>query len=178
MPTYTRADSEVYDLIKDLYDECYPDLAEAKVTINALMARPTYNDNGEPKGPAIRHEGYPAQATIKVTSLKDRVAGLADAILTIDADNWDNLDEAERLALIDHELYHLELERDKHGHLVSDDHGRPKLKCRLHDWQIGGFAAIRRRRGEASPEHRHIVALADQYGQLLFEWMAPVGAGV
>lgn len=172
MPTYEQAKSEIRDLVNQVRCKHYNDLVEAEVTIGVLMARPTTNDAGEPTGPAIRHNGYPAQALIKHTNLKDRVAGLPDAILTIDADNWEDLNDEEREALIDHELYRLEVRRDDDSQIISDDHGRPKLKCRLHDWQLGGFTVIAKRHGEASAERRQVKALVDEFGQILFDWMA------
>lgn len=59
---------------------------------------------------------------------------------------------AERAALIDHELYHLELVRDKTDRLKRDYMGRPQLTIRLHDHQFGWFDAIAKRHGETSQE--------------------------
>ena len=40
---------------------------------------------------------------------------------------------AERRALLDHELHHLELKRDKKDRIRKDDLGRPLLRMRKHD---------------------------------------------
>lgn len=173
MPTYTKASEDVCRVMRDMRSKYHPDLIEAEVTIEILMAQPTKNDAGEITSPAIRLHGYPCQATIRKTSLRDRVAGLADAVMVIDEENWEELSDAQKAALIDHELYHLQVKRDEEsGDILADDHGRPKLMLRLHDWEVGGFETIARRHADASPEKRQVAALVDEFGQTLFDWMA------
>jgi hypothetical protein len=172
MPTYQRAPESVSAIGDRLIASHYPTLAEAEVTIGYLMAHATTNDAGEKTGPAIKHQGYPADAVVKVVKLQDRVAGMPDVLVTIDGDQWPRWSEAQREALIDHELYHLEVLRDDEGQIKADDHGRPRLKCRLHDWQLGGFAAIARRHKEDSGEVRQAESMRANYGQLLFGFAA------
>ena len=52
----------------------------------------------------------------------------------------------------------------------TDDAGRPRLKIRLHDWQLGGFAAVAERHGEHAPEVVEARKLAERFGQLLFDF--------
>lgn len=171
MPTYLNADLDVADLVNRVKAQYHPELVDAEVTIEILMAEPSRNKDGEPKGPALKLHGYPAQATIKRTSTKDRVAGMADAILTIDAENWRALPDAERVPLIDHELTHLELCHGKEGELLADDHGRPKLKIRLHDLQAGWFREVAHRHGDTSAEIKQARQLMDEQGQYFFGWV-------
>lgn len=171
MPTYERAPDSCQDLIDETLAAYYPDLVEAEVTVGSLFAFATTTEDGEKVGPAVKLHGYPCAATIKVNSTRDRVEGKPDATITVDGDQWPGWTDEERRALIDHELYHLELKRDREsGELLADDAGRPRMKCKLHDFQYGGFEAVARRHGAASFEVQQGRALADKYGQLLFSW--------
>ena len=136
MPTtYSEADADVFDFVTDVYEAKFPQIYEIGVTITVLMAT---NEDGA----ALKHGGYPAAAMIRVTSTKDRVAGLNDVVLYIDAGQWKDLSDIQREALVFHELYHLEPKYDKDGVLKRDDNGRPKIGLRKHDFQIGGFHAV------------------------------------
>jgi hypothetical protein len=149
--TYTKTD-DLLPLIRRLRAANHRDLDEASVMITVLMA--TNSD-----APALTSAGWPAQALIKIVSLKDRVAGMDDAVMYIDAENWDKLNKMQQEALVDHELLHLDVRRDKEGVIRYDDCGRPKLKMRPHDWQFGGFNTIARRHGVASQERAFLERL-------------------
>jgi len=109
--------------------------------------------------------------TIRLTH-RQRGQGIADAVITLDEAAWRQASEAERMALIDHELVHLTIAKDKDGLAKSDDLGRPKLKMRLHDVQVGWFLDVARRHGNAAPEVQAIRAARETYGQRLFGWAA------
>ena len=152
MPRYEKAPAEVGLIVERMCDKYHPQLRDAGVTMTYLMAFPLTDENGDSKGPALKHQGYPAAAVVKIIGLKERTDGRADAEIVIDGENWPTLSEAERDALIDHELEHLELKYDKDGLLVRDDLSRPKLIIRKHDFQAGWFDSIVRRHGRAAPE--------------------------
>lgn len=164
MPTYTVAPVDVTDLINEVIAELHPELAEAGVTVGCLLAYPTAS------GHAVTHHGYPAQATIKITNLKDRVAGLADAQLILDAERWEQKSTKERNALLHHELLHLTTARDKAGKIKRDRHGRPKLAARLHDFVCEGFWDVVDRFKEASPEAGLYQGVHKEFSQRLFPW--------
>lgn len=145
MPHYDQPSEQVIALIKSTIKEFHPELDEAQVTVDAIMA---YND----KGFAVKAGGYPALACIKANSLANRIKGLADALITIDGDSYDSMSEAQQRGLIDHELTHLNIKRDKEQNIVTDDAGRPKIKMKKHDYQMGWFREIAIRHGENSPE--------------------------
>lgn len=107
---------------------------------------------GEGDEAPVKLHGYPCAAAISVIAYKQRVDKRADAEIIIDAAWWDNATEPQQRALLDHEITHLEIERDKDGCLKTDDAGRPKLKLKLHDWQLGGFRSIAARYGDDAPE--------------------------
>lgn len=155
MPRFERAPAEVGQIVDRMMDRYHPQLRDAGVTITCLMAFPTTDKNGDNSGPPLKHQGYPALAIVKVIGLKERTDGRSDAEICIDGDAWMLRSEAEKDALVDHELEHLELKTDKNGALVRDDLERPKLKIRRHDFQAGFFDSIVRRHGRAAPEWSH-----------------------
>lgn len=160
MTTYSDPDPEVLALLADAMRRWHPQLHDAGVRVGVLMAA---NEDG----PAVKHAGYPALATIKVVSLKDRLKKQYDAELLLDQSEWNDMRREHREALVDHELSHIVLAKygykagreeddpDERGEIwcARDDLGRPKLKIRLADWNAGdGFADVIRRHGMYAAE--------------------------
>jgi hypothetical protein len=168
MASHSPATSDVTALIRDVIDEHYPDLAEAEVRISAFFAWP-----GKDGGPAVKLHGYPCAAVVKINANpKARMDGLPDATITIDGPDWAGVwDDDQKRALIDHELHHVLVVRDKKtGEIKSDDAGRPKLAMKLHDWTLGGFDAIAKRHGKAAFEVQSVRTLREDRGQLFWSW--------
>lgn len=169
MPVYDEhIPGDVASTVEEVISDEYPDLTEAEVTFSYLYAH-----GSKPGQPAVKLHGYPCAATIKINSLKDRAEGKKDVTITIDGDSWPDYSYEERVGLISHELMHLIVRRDKKGQIARDDRGRPKLKSRLHDWQIGGFAKVAKKHGEASFEVQHVRRLKERFAdalQLAWEW--------
>lgn len=168
MPTiYEKCDEDApqFKAMKAMMHKYHCDLEKAGVTIDILLAT---NDEGKS---AVKLHGWPCFATIKVMSYKDRVAGSADARMTIDLDKWSELHEDQRNALIDHELEHLELVLDKVNNVKTDDIGRPKMRCKPHDYELSGFASVVQRHKDASIEVKSYIDFtigAD--GQMVMEF--------
>lgn len=172
--TYSKDRGEIGKIVSEVLIAHHSDLDEAKVKIGVLLAYPGEDD--ELGFQPVKLHGYPCAAVIKINSAKNRLEGLPDATITIDANHWkEELDDDGRAALIDHELTHLEVCRDKEGHIKSDDAGRPKLKMRLHDIQLGVFRAIIKRYGVNSIDGHVIKTVVDEYGQGGWEWAEPTG---
>ena len=170
--TYHPAGDGVDWLVKQVMENNHPDLHREGVTVGTLRV---FSDDGAP----LKSKGYPAIADIKPTSLEDRVRGLPDAKLRLDGSAWGDMTPEARTALIDHELTHLELVCDKEtGDPVRDDHGRPRLKSRPHDWEIGGFDEVVRRHGDHAPELRALRAAENRLSQKRFDFDQPDGGGV
>jgi hypothetical protein len=110
------------------------------------------NEKGDSS--AVKLHGYPCAAIIRITGLKERRWGAPDAIVTVDQGRWDRATDKERAALLDHELTHLAIDFDKDKNGQFDAAARPKLKMRLHDFQVGWFAEVAARHGDASYEVR------------------------
>lgn len=107
--TYSKPDKEMEKLLAYTIGQWHKRLTEAEVTITLLAAYGPVNDDGETVGPAIKHHGVPALGVVKITNLKYRVAGLGDAEIVIDGDAWAEMTKRERIALLDHELTHIEI---------------------------------------------------------------------
>jgi len=170
MPSWKRCPKSVDELANAVLFE-YPEhkpLIDNHVTFDFLFAFPDYDEHGEPINDALVLHGVPASAIARITKLKDRVKGMADAEVAIDGERWEKMNEAERRAVLDHELFHFEIKPDKEGN-VKDDIGRPRLKMREHDRQFGWFDIIAKRHGQASVECQQAKELMDEAGQFYFQ---------
>lgn len=171
MATYRQADPEVSAIIKELMAAHHPQLQECGVRVGALFAYATPDcQTGEPSGPALKKYGLPAVASVRVVSQRDRIGGLPDAQILIDGDAWSDWSDECKRAVIDRQLQHLEVNRDEDGAVKLDDCNRPRLKIRPPDWLVSGFETIARRHGEASLEVQEARKLADEWGNLLFDF--------
>lgn len=156
------ASAPAHDLLASIIRDHHPDLAEAGLSIGLIFVASTGT------APALRHHGWPAQAIVRNESAENRAKGAADATITIDKANWDDLTADQRRALLDHEVTHIELRRDrKSGAVKRDDKDRPLVKLLPHDYECAGFRAVAERYGDDSPEVRAMDHLRTTYGQLL-----------
>jgi hypothetical protein len=156
---YDQADDDVMSLLKEAMSAWHPALLRLHVRVGVLMA------SSSTDAPPVRHGGYPAAATIRVVSLKDRVSKPYEAEMVIDAQWWREQDKSVQTALMDHELSHLSLVarkpkkgEDDNGPLYKyDGLGRPCLKLRKGDWNGGdGFESVVERHGEAAVELKNV----------------------
>jgi hypothetical protein len=156
--TYEACGDDVHKLVAKAMGEWHLELKASGVTIDAVFARKL--DSDENPVPAVTAHGSTAAAKIGITSLEDRARGLKDAKLTIDGHVWDGLSAQSRIALIDHELEHLNAGEER------DDLGRPKLKMSKHDYVLAGFLSIINRHGQNAIEHREMTRFQGEHGQL------------
>ena len=164
MPTsYHECPQQIADMAHGLRRKNHSELEEADVTICYLWAR---NDTG----PAITYRGWPAKALVRINNLRDRVAGLADATILIDEELFSEMTDASQLSLLDHELHHLEVRRDKEGAVAVDDVNRPKLRIRPHDFNLGGFHLMADRWGKESHEAQGYMDLTRVWHQASFNF--------
>lgn len=115
----------------------------------------------------LKLHGYPCAAVVSVVPHKQRADKRADAEILIDQVWWDKANDRQRTALLDHEITHLEIHIDDHGFVKQDDQGRPKLRIRLHDWQLGGFRCIAERYGSDAPEVEMARQFEKDYGAVV-----------
>lgn len=145
MTIYEIAPTEANELAQSIIKEHYPELEEAALTIDFLMA---FNNKTFP----VKAGGYPALACIKNMNLMNRVKGSADVQITIDGEAWKSLSPRQKEALLSHEIHHVIIKRDKENNIKRDDIDRPLIKMKKHDYQMGWFRDIALRYGEDSPE--------------------------
>jgi hypothetical protein len=93
MKTYSAASADLLKRIERMQAEHHADLA--KVTVGALFV---FDD--EKSESVLKHQGYPAAAVVRITPLKDRALGLADALIVVDRTHWQKLGPAHMNALI------------------------------------------------------------------------------
>lgn len=164
---YDDAPGEVESLLASLLSD-KADLQELlayEVSVKVLMVKDADEDNPQP---VLQHGGYPALAVVKINNAAARRQGLADATIIIDDYTWGELSEEQQAAALHHELYHLMVTFDGDGNLQRDDMGRPKLKMRKHDFQIGGFHAIAKQHGMNAIEVQAVVEVEKVWKQAEF----------
>lgn len=165
---YDLAPPDVHDLATEVMRAHHQRLKLGGVDyvkLCLLMAK--MSSDNESDEPAVKLHGYPCAAIISVIPYKQRVDKRADAEIVIDADAWDDMTEPQQMALLDHEITHLEIVTDKDGLVKTDDQGRPKLRLRIHDWQIGGFREVVMRHGSDAPETVQAREFSDKHGGLV-----------
>lgn len=155
MSTFQRCNESVNDMAAGLMMEHanHRPLVNNKVKIDYVFALASLDEKGERVGHAIMHKGIRALGVARKIPLKDRALGRADAEIMLDGDWWADASPAEQLAVLDHELTHLEVKTDKRG-VKRDDLGRPVLVLRLHDYEFGFFNCIAERHGAESQERK------------------------
>jgi hypothetical protein len=164
MKTYDQAPEEVHDRAKALIRKYHPELEEVGIRIDILMASTDTEDSH-----AVTLGGYPCHAVIRNLGPKERAMGRGDVEIVIALDKYAAMTDAERDALLDHELYHLEPRLGKYDKPKFDDHHRPLFSMRKHDRQFGWFDEIARRHGDASFEVQQAHEIRDEAGQLYFD---------
>jgi len=139
------------------------------VTVSASYVFDGRNEEtNEPEGRALECKGVAALAVVRATKLKERVQGRADVEILICGVEWPRLTPKQQDALIDHELYHVELIIDREtGEPKLDDSGRPMLNMRDHDISVGWFLINAQRHGINSPEIRQARQIFNQFREIL-----------
>lgn len=146
MTTYTKPTTEHRDELREVMKKYHPELVEWKVKVDMLLVHAPVDKFGFPKGPAIRWNGIPAAAVVSIVKLKDRALGRGDVEILVDGDRCPKWRPEHLRSILDHELTHIELTGE------TDDLGRPKMKMRPHDVDLGWFDSVARRHGDASVE--------------------------
>jgi len=150
--TYSMAPEPLVELCREIIQRWHPDLDSADAKVDILLA---FRDP-EKEAPALSKEGHRILGTSKILSLKDRVKGMGDCEIVLDGDEWSAMTDAHKEALIDHQLEHFEVKRDKDGSFIFDDLNRPVLKMRPHDRVIRMYDSIIARHRETSLEMRQL----------------------
>ncbi len=90
-------------------------------------------------------------ATTLLSGATQHVASDVDAIVQINGEAWEALRESQRVALVDHELTHLEVNTTGAGDIIHNPQtGRPMLRSVSHD--VEEFASVIERHGLWRPD--------------------------
>lgn len=165
MKTYSKAPAEVAKRAASIIKKYHPDLENVGIRIDFISVA-----NDEEGEPALTLNRYPCAAVVKIIGAKERAIGRGDAEIVIDEATYTEMKDESKDALLDHELYHLEIVRNKHGIPKKDCNGRPKLTSKLHDRQYGWFDEIAKRHGSASLECQQSTRLFLAGKQVYFEF--------
>lgn len=175
MPTFQRCDKTIDELAATILTqyETHKPLVAIGVKIDYVFAFPDYNDKGLPLNDALTKNGIKALGICRKISLKDRALGRGDVEISLDGDWWQNASGDEQAALLDHELHHVSVKADSAGNAQYDDLGRPLIKLRKHDVEVGWFSLIAERHGIASQERIQAKRIMDTEGQFYWPDIAP-----
>ena len=175
MPTFQKCPKAVHDLARQILEkhESHRPLLDFKVNIDLVFAHGDRDDDGKLVGPALMKNGIVCRGLTRKMAVKDRVLGRGDAEISLDGDWWnETATDAQQEALLDHELHHVALKLVK-GQIQHDCAGRPVLKLRKHDVEVGWFAYVAERNGKNSLEQMQASTIMDALGQFFWPALAP-----
>lgn len=168
---FTLAPIAIHQLCTKLIELYHSDLDSAAAKVDIVMA---FRDP-EGEAPAMEKDGHRILGQSSVIKLKDRVKGMGDCEVMLDGDAWDSLPEKQQAALLDHELEHFEVKRDKEGDFIFDDLNRPTIKIRNHDRQFGWFDTVAQRHRSDSMEVHQLQKLFAEAGQIYLPFVDKEG---
>lgn len=166
--TYEMSDDKALDLMKKTIEQYHPDINRYGVRIGLISAFGQRNDEGELEKPALMKSGAKCAAKVRIVGLKDRLMKNLDVEVLIDGDYWQELDDARKIAILDHELEHIVIQVDSEsGAVKTDSLDRPRLRLINDDIQFWGFSRIAERHKENSQECLCFKQMVARYGDIL-----------
>lgn len=179
MATFEQCDKSVENMAGQLLHryESHKPLLIADAKIDYVFAYGARNDEGELTGDALKKNGVKALGIARIVPLKERALGRGDAEVSLDGDWWKNTNDEERQAVLDHELHHFAVKVDNGNNIKTDDLGRPMLRMRKHDVDVGWFKVIAERHGVSSVEQIQARQIMDAYGQYFWPDIADAVKG-
>ena len=139
MPTYQKCPKAVGELVEVLLNkfDTHRPLVATDIKIDLVFAYADEDEKGRLLNDALSKDGIKALGITRNVSLKHRALGHGDAEIALDANWWGSATAEEQAALLDHELHHIAVKSDKQGNVRYDDLGRPIIKLRKHDVEVG-----------------------------------------
>lgn len=166
---YEPAKPSELKILQDVLEKHHPRLTQLKTRVAMIFVFDQLDEQGHAKAQVLKHRGVWAAAVAKINSLKLRAQGLADAEITVDQYVWERSDPATRVAILDHELTHLD-PKFKDNVPQLDDLNRPKLQMRYHDFEHGWFVEVAERNGAASIEVQQAQRFMEESGQFWLDF--------
>jgi len=169
--TYTQCSPEIHKTARDIMHTHHPDLFANEPSFLCIFVDAGIDEEGNPK-PAIKHQGYPCAGIVKLTNAADRACGKPDFVIQLDHQVWSRTEEEGRTSLLDHEITHVEPDLDEEGEYQVHSDGRPRLKMRRHDIEIGIFHEVIERHGAAAIDAVQVMNVYhSESGQAVFAFM-------
>ena len=126
-------ESPEYERLAGLVAESHDHLANARI---ALAWNTGWKDDAD---------GRITLGQCKKVSDLDRELHEFDFVIVLNREYWNAFNDAQRDALLDHELCHAQAKVDEHGEQEQDERGRPVWRIRKHD--VEEFGEIVKRHG-------------------------------
>ena len=168
---YEDCEDEVSEIVDALFETSQAHIAGQKPKIGYYFidydedTKEAAENKHRELPPVLKLHGVACAATIKINSYKARVQGHPDVTVTISKAAWEEFDDGQRAALLDHELTHLIVCGE------TDDLGRPCFKMRPHDYDLSIFGEVVRRHGKAALEVKMTVNfLTSEDGQMIMDF--------
>jgi len=164
------AGEPIHGMAYEVMKKYHPELHEAEVKMTIFMVTAVDKFGASMKhADAITVRGIPALAMVKKATTKEMKLGSGDFIMEIDSWKWNNeLDEAERVSLLDHEINHIMLKYDnKSGLPLATLMGRPELLMRKHDVEVGVFLRVIARHKKKAVDYQGVYNLLSVTEQAL-----------
>jgi len=147
----TRADYAMLNQVMARYHHELVD-AQSRVSLNFVKA---FDKDDEPT-PALKHAGHYCEAYVKLISRRRKLRDPHEAEIDIDGHMWEEKNDQQREALLDHELSHIKVVTDRHGIPKRDEDERVQLKLVPDDIFITGFLSVIRHYGQNAGEYQSI----------------------
>jgi len=99
---------------------------------------------GNLKSPALSKNGVAIPAQIKVVSNFNRITDDTDVKIILNAELWEELSKAEKIATLDNMLSYLQIKEDKNGEplTISESCDKVQLKLKHPDFYCEGFLDV------------------------------------
>jgi len=151
---HSEAPKEVYELLAEVIEKQHPDLEETEFLI------------------LYRHGGWKTKGKVvfgKVTILTDayRRTMKKDAMLVLNADMWGIMSPAQKLYVLDHQMYSIDVATDKQGDTRTAADGRPTLASIPPD--IEAFANVIKRHGIIMEDVKRLAGALKETNQMTIE---------
>lgn len=148
----SRAD---YAMLTRVMAQYHHELTDAQTRVSLNMVK-SFDHDDEPE-PALKHFGHYCEAYVKLVSRRRKLRIAFDAEIDIDGHMWEEKNDRQKEALLDHELSHVKVVTDSHGIPKRDEDERVQLKLVPDDIMLTGFLSVIRHYGEQAGEYQSIL---------------------
>jgi len=152
MPISYEKAPELKPIVAAMMAAYHNELVDLEVAVAVTRAYKLDSEGNATDGPPLKMHGHACSAKVKVLSAQQRCHVDFDVEIIVDGALFDTLTARQKNAIIDHELEHLVVVRDKEGVPKAHPSGRPQLKCKPDDFAVLGFFNIAARHQEHSVE--------------------------